>query len=170
MNKTVIIQASSRSKGDTFKIVNHIVSNHDFAIIDLNTKNIKNYDYDYKNQDDDFLEVIKDVIKNYDTIIFATPIYWYTMSGLLKVFFDRISDLIRIHKDIGRKLRGKSMAIISVSNHDDLKDGFIMPFKESANYLGMNYLGSVHSYFENDEINEKVSTRISDFISNINGF
>jgi multimeric flavodoxin WrbA len=43
----------------------------------------------------------------------VTPVYWYTMSGIMKVFFDRFSDLLRIEKDLGRKLRGKSMAVIS---------------------------------------------------------
>lgn len=167
MNKTVIIQGSSRSVGDTSKIVNYITSNNTFGVIDLYTKNIGHYDYEYKNQDDDFIELITNIVNTYDTIIFATPVYWYTMSGILKVFFDRISDLIRIHKDTGRQLRGKNMAMISITNHDDLIDGFSMPFVESANYLGMNYLGDIHTYVENDTINEEVKHRIDSFIKTL---
>ena len=48
MSSTVIIQASSRSHGDTSKIVNYISSLTGFDVIDLNTKNIKHYDYEYK--------------------------------------------------------------------------------------------------------------------------
>ncbi len=96
------------------------------------------------------------VIETYDTIIFATPVYWYSMSGILKVFFDRISDLLRIHKDTGRALRGKNMAMVSCSNHDDLVDGFSTPFKESSNYLEMNYLGDIHTFIENDNINHSI--------------
>ena len=167
MSKTVIIQASSRSNGDTSKIVNYIVSNNNFDVIDLHTKTIGHYDYDYKNEDDDFINLITSIIDNYDTIIFATPVYWYSMSGILKVFFDRISDLIRIHKDTGRKLRGKNMAMFSCSNYDDLKKGFSMPFVESAKYLGMNYLGNIHTYIENDSINNEIKLRIDAFIKNI---
>ncbi|GAA4896977.1 hypothetical protein GCM10023311_22170 [Flaviramulus aquimarinus] len=167
MNKTVIIQASSRSDGDTSKIVNHLATNNNIDIIDLWTKNIGHYDYDYKNANDDFIDLITDIIETYDTIIFATPVYWYSMSGVLKVFFDRISDLIRIHKDTGRKLRGKNMAMVSSSNHDDLKDGFSMPFKESANYLGMNYLGNIHTYIENDVIPDEIKLRMGAFIKTI---
>ena len=166
MSKTVIIQASSRSDGDTSKIVNYIRSTTDYDVIDLNTKNIAHYDYQYKNQADDFVNLITDIVDNYDTIIFATPVYWYTMSGILKVFFDRISDVLRIHKDTGRKLRGKNMAMISTSNHDDLKLGFSMPFVESAKYLGMNYLGDIHTYIEEGKINEAVAMRIRNFIKN----
>jgi multimeric flavodoxin WrbA len=69
MNKTVIIQGSSRSDGDTSKIVNYIASNNNFEVIDLHTKNIGHYDYDYKNEGDDFIELITNIIETYDTII-----------------------------------------------------------------------------------------------------
>lgn len=167
MNKTVIIQGSSRSDGDTSKIVNYMVTNNAIDVIDLYTKNIGHYDYEYKNQDDDFIELFTNVINKYDTIIFATPVYWYTMSGVMKVFFDRISDLLRTQKDTGRQLRGKNMAMISASNQDDLINGFSMPFVETANYLGMNYLGDIHTYVENDNLNKEVKLRIDGFIENI---
>lgn len=167
MNKTVIIQGSSRSTGDTSKVVNYIASRNAVDVIDLYTKNIGHYDYAYKNQDDDFIELITSIINAYDTIIFATPVYWYTMSGVMKVFFDRISDLIRIHKDTGRKLRDKNMAMISTSNHDDLINGFNMPFVESANYLGMTYLGDIHTSVEDDTLTETMKSRIDGFIKHI---
>ena len=167
MNKTVIVQGSSRSGGDTSKIVNYMASKNTIDVIDLYTKNIGHYDYEYKNKDDDFIELITNIIKTYDTIIFATPVYWYSMSGVLKVFFDRISDILRIYKDTGRQLRGKNMAMISTSNHDDLIDGFNIPFVESAKYLGMNYLGDIHTYVQNDTLNEKTKLRIDDFIKHI---
>ena len=139
MNTTVIIQGSSKSNGDTNTILNYLNTSNQFDIIDLNTKNIGHFDYDFKNANDDFLQLMEEIIEKYDTIIFVTPVYWYSMSGILKVFFDRISDLLKTEKDIGRKLRGKSMAMISCSNANDLKEGFSMPFIETANYLGMNY-------------------------------
>lgn len=164
MNKTVIVQGSSRSHGDTSKIVNYITSKNNIDVIDLLTKHITHYDYEHKNANDDFLDVITHIIKNYDTIIFITPVYWYTMSGILKVFFDRISDLLTIRKDLGRKLRGKNMAMLSISNHDDLKKGFSMPFIETAKYLGMPYLGDIHTYIEDDIISDDVKQKIDAFL------
>ncbi|WP_242203634.1 flavodoxin family protein [Aestuariivivens insulae] len=168
MSKTVIIQGSSRSHGDTGKVVNYIASENDFDIIDLSTKTIGHFDYEYKNQNDDFMGLITDIIETYDTIIFATPVYWYSMSGTLKVFFDRMSDLLKIHKDLGIKLRGKNMAMLSCSNSDDLKKGFNMPFYETANYLGMNYLGDTHTFIDKDTINQDIKQRITAFIKAIN--
>ena len=157
MTKTVIIQGSSRSKGNTNKIINHITGSTNYDVIDLYDKNINHFDYGFNNKNDDFIPLIKNVLEKYDTIIFATPVYWYSMSGILKVFFDRLSDLLYVEKDLGRKLRGKNMAMISCGSGPDLKDEFSMPFIESANYLGMHYLGNVHTWLENDtEISEEV--------------
>ncbi len=164
MNKTIIIQGSARPKGDTNTIVNYMALKNGYDVIDLYSKNIGHYDYDYKNEGDDFLPLISNIIKNYNTIIFATPVYWYTMSGHMKVFFDRISDLIRIHKDLGRQLRGKNMAMVSCSNSNDVISGFNRPFVESANYLGMNYLGDIHTWVENDNIPVEVKGIIDGFI------
>ena len=163
MNKTVIIQGSSKSNGDTNTVVNYLNTTNQFDIIDLNTKSIGHFDYDFKNANDDFLEIMKEVIEKYDTILFATPVYWYSMSGILKVFFDRISDLLKTEKDIGRKLRAKNMAMISCSNANDLKEGFSMPFIESANYLGMNYLGDIHTWVGDGDINVEAKKLIEDF-------
>ena len=166
-NRTVIIQGSSRSNGDTNKIVRYIALDTNIDIIDLNTKKIGHYDYDYKNAEDDFIGLMENIIMNYDIIIFATPVYWYTMSGIMKVFFDRISDLLRIHKDLGRQLRGKKMAMLSCNNHNDLVKGFSMPFVESANYLGMQYLGDMHTWVEDGKIPEEVKLTINAFVKNI---
>lgn len=167
MKKTVIIQGSSRSVGDTSRIVNYMAKKNGIDVIDLNTKTIGHYDYDYKNSSDDFISLMTQIISSYDTIIFATPVYWYSMSGIMKTFFDRISDLLRIHKDLGRQLRGKNMAMISTSNNDDLTKGFNMPFVESAKYLGMTYLGDIHTWVEGDTIPEDVKTKIDNFLVKI---
>jgi len=167
MNTTVIIQGSSRSKGDTNKIVNYIAKKNNFDVIDLYTKNIGHYDYEYKNSSDDFIGLMTEIIEKYNTIVFATPVYWYSMSGILKVFFDRISDLLRIHKDLGRQLRGKNMIMISSNNSDNRIGGFSMPFRESAKYLGMNYLGDIHTWIENDEINQETKNIIDNFFEKI---
>lgn len=66
------------------------------------------------------------------------------MSGILKVFFDRISDLLTIEKDLGRQLRGKGFGAMSCSLNSAVEDVFWHPFKSTANYLGMIYLGNVH--------------------------
>ena len=142
--KKVIIKGSSRSDGNTTRIVNAIAKQEDITIIDLNDYNISYYDYESKNRDDDFLPLIRKIIDSYEIFIFATPIYWYSMSGVMKVFLDRFSDLITIEKETGRKLRGKKVAVLSNSPDKEIDYDFYMPFRKSSGYLGMEYLGHKH--------------------------
>lgn len=143
-NRKVIIVGSSRSKGNTTKIVEGIANKFQIDVINLSEYQISHYDYESKNRDDDFLPLIKRIIDEYDTLIFATPVYWYSMSGIMKVFFDRFSDLLRIEKETGRKLRGKEFAVISNSHDNEIEHDFYIPFKKTADYLGMIYIGEKH--------------------------
>lgn len=142
--KTVIIVGSSRTAGNTNRIAREIASKFGFDLINLSDYSYSYYDYESNNLDDDFLPLIRKIISNYDTLIFATPVYWYSMSGVMKVFFDRFSDLIRIEKETGRKFRGKKMAVLSNSHDSVIEDEFYIPFKKSAAYLGMEYIGQQH--------------------------
>lgn len=89
------------------------------------------------------------------------------MSGILKTFLDRISDCLKIEKDVGRKLRGMEMAVLSCGSDKQLKDGFHMPFVETSKYLGMNYIGDVHCWIENNNLPHLVETKLGDFINQI---
>jgi multimeric flavodoxin WrbA len=151
-NNKVIIVGSSRSNGNTSKVISTISEKNNIDVVNLNDYTISYYDYESKNLDDDFLPLIKSIIKKYDTLIFATPVYWYNMSGIMKVFFDRFSDLIRVEKEEGRKLRGKNMFVISNSHDDKIDTSFYIPFQKSADYLGMNYTGEIH--FNADKVKE----------------
>lgn len=153
-NKAVIIVGSSRNQGNTMRVSEQISEKMNFDIINLNDYQISYYDYDSKNKDDDFLPLVKNIIEKYDTLIFSTPVYWYSMSGVMKVFFDRFSDLIRIEKDWGRKLRGKKMFVVSNTHDDELDYDFYLPFRLSAEYLGMQYWGNHH--YNCDEENLKI--------------
>ena len=136
-----------------------------YQIIDLKSKLIETFDYEFKNSNDDFLPLIKDIVNNYEIIIFATPVYWYTMTGTMKIFFDRISDCLTTEEETGRKLRGKEMAVLSCGSDKELKNGFHMPFIETANYLGMKYAGEVHCWLEDNEIPEDVKQQLNKFTS-----
>ncbi len=165
--KGVIIQASSRANGNTHRVVSFVKERTGFDSIDLSTKKIGHYDYQFKNNTDDFLPLIKKITEEYEVFIFATPVYWYAMSGILKVFMDRITDCLQIEKEIGRKLSQKSMGMISCGSDSELKDGFTMPFKETANYLQMSYLGDVHTWIENDAIPTSVKNELIRFSDQI---
>jgi len=164
----IIIQGSSRSKGNTNQIAKIIQDGLGGEIIDLKQHNIGSYSYEHENRNDDFLPIMKRIVE-YDTIIFITPVYWYAMSGTMKIFFDRITDCLQIEKEIGRKLKGKNMLAISCGSDGIETEGFFVPFKNSAEYLGMNYLGDLHTWIENEIPEHEVLIKIKSFVADING-
>ncbi len=166
-NQIVIINGSARKNGNTSKVLDHLAQPFQFDRIDLIDYVIKHFDYDFNNKDDDFLSLIKRIISSYNTIIMATPIYWYTMSGHMKVFFDRLSDLLKIEKEMGRLLRGKSMAVIANSGANDIKKGLYIPFEASAEYLGMSYIGSVHIAISEEGLDQENRDKLLNFYKNL---
>ena len=151
----VIIFGSSRSFGNTRKIIDDILGPSGIQLFDLNNFDISLFDYEHLNRNDDFIPLIEKLVA-YDTWIIATPVYWYSMSTQHKIFLDRFSDLLRIKKDLGRKLRGKKLFVIA-SFQSSYPKGFDDTFGQICEYLGMEYLGSsfIYSGTENEEYLQK---------------
>ena len=160
--KKVVIVGSSRNDGDTANLTKQLIEKSEWDLVNLNDYEFSYFDYEHKNRNDDYLNLMKQIAEKYETLIFATPVYWYSMSGIMKVFFDRLSDLLTIEKELGRKLRGKKMAVISCSTGENLGENFWLPFSESARYLGMEYIGNTHTI-----VGEKNELKITEFIKQI---
>ncbi len=150
---------SSRSDGNTKRVCDYISTLKDIPIFDLNDYKIGYYDYDHQNQEDDYFPLMEKIL-DFDTLIFATPVYWYAMSATMKTFFDRITDLLKIRKDLGRQLRGKNMKVVCCSSDQEEFPEFWKPFERSAEYLGMQYQGAVHTWIEENEIPVLVKNRL----------
>lgn len=161
--KKVIIVGSSRKDGNTGKMVQELTTHSGWDVLDLNDYNVGYYHYEYQNKEDDYISLMQHITDNYQVLVFATPVYWYAMSGIMKVFFDRITDLLEIEKELGRKLRGKGMAAVSCSIGQNLGKYFWLPFSETANYLGMHYLGHLHTITDKDE-----TENLKKFVKKIN--
>lgn len=165
--QTVIILGSSNSHGDTRKIVEAVRKKVKADLVDLNEFNIGYFDYEFKNQDDDFFKTIEQILE-YDNIIFASPVYWYSMSAVMKTFFDRLSDLLKIRKPLGRRLRGKTMWVISSSSDAEVFPSFLKAFELSAEYLGMRFGGNLWGWIEEGQIPVGLKDELISFVEKIN--
>lgn len=74
--KKVIILGSARKQGNTEEAAKELITDSDWDLIDLNNYNFSYYDYSHRNRNDDFIPLVNKISKSYDTIIFATPVYW----------------------------------------------------------------------------------------------
>lgn len=114
-------------------------------VIDLSTTRMSPYDYEHRNRDDDFEPLMKRVLE-FDRIIFASPVYWYSVSPPMKVFLDRISDFLDLPDllDDGRRLRGKTAYVVCTSIYEEAPASFLGAFRDTFDYLGMNFGGVAH--------------------------
>lgn len=145
-----LIVGSSRPNGNTVTLASWLANELEEEYIDLARLNISYYDYEHKNIDDDFLGVVQRMIES-QTIVLLTPVYWYSMSAQMKTFVDRISDLVTIRKDLGRKLRGKNLFLLSTGAGKDAGFAFEAPIEQTATYLGINFKGFSHFFMEKPE-------------------
>ena len=137
MADILFIMGTARGDRNTRKMVDAVL-NHlpEARFLDLSELTIA--PYEYEEQYDDF-EIAAKAIEEAKTIIFATPIYWYSMSGLMKNFFDRMTDLTDQYKSIGKGMKGKTMFGIFAGG--DLPEYFVPVFSDTANYFDMNWGG-----------------------------
>lgn len=146
MTPPLILNGSARRDGDTARAVAAFVPAFPGAITAMLCQTrIAPYVYAPARLDDDFVPLV-DAMLATDDIVFATPVYWYAMGWPMKVFFDRLTDLLR---DAGLRKRGRALAgrrgwLIAVGTDPALPPGFEEPFKRTCRYFGMNWGTSVY--------------------------
>ena len=114
-----------------------------YDLVDLQQLKISPFDYDHANKNDDHLSVIQSMI-HAKSVVFATPVYWYAMSSQMKIFFDRLSDLLTIRNDLLPKLKGRRCFLAATGTDANLPEGFETPFRRTCDYLDMVYCRSLY--------------------------
>ena len=133
----VVISASARPQSHTCATVEALFGQ--LPTIHLCEKNIRPYSYDLPTDCDDFLPLMHHLVA-YDPWIIATPVYWYTMSAQLKIFWDRCTDLLKHHRDVLNAMQGKRVLLV-VSSHSGMPEEFSLPIQKTVEYLKMQWGG-----------------------------
>lgn len=145
--RAAVLLASSRSDGNTRQLVEAAFPPDVARYEDLARLRIGYYSYDQSQEGDDFLPLIDRLLEDRLWVV-ATPVYWYTMSAQTKTFLDRLTDLLTTHKDRGRRVRGKSWAVVSSGSEELLPPHFEEPFALTCEYLSVRYLGAHYAPFD----------------------
>ncbi len=146
MRTIIALLGSSRRNGNTGRLMDSLASELGIEVVDLSEKKISAFDYEHKNRADDFEPLMEQVLRS-DAIIFASPVYWYAVSAPMKIFLDRISDYLDIPDllEEGRRLKGKHGYVVCTSVYDEVSSAFISAFRETFEYLGMEFGGVLHA-------------------------
>jgi len=151
--KPLIVLGSARKASDTGKLVTSLFPEGSATVVDLLDYTIAQYRYDGLYPPEDDFQRVVDLLLQHQQLVFATPIYWYAMSGLMKVFFDRMTDLVTVQKKTGRKLKGKQTFLLAVGAEEALPLGFEEPFRLTSEYFDMEFIASF--YCRTSEISVK---------------
>lgn len=144
--KICAILGAAGGHQNTLKFLQEFYAGQLLEIIDLNHFSLAHYSYSYQCCDD-FSALIYKILES-DLLVLATPVYWYTMSGVMKIFLDRLTDLLDGElKPLGEALNGKKVQLLATGGNLKLPIGFEVPFTGTAIYLGMDYMGAIYRQF-----------------------
>lgn len=148
----LLINGSSRENSNSVYLARQVLSEIQYTEI-----NLKNYDispiidkrhdkHGFVDVDmtDDYNKIIKKFIES-DTVVFSSPIYWYTVSSQLKLFIDRFSESLRIIEDFKEKLVGKNIYLVLVGGDQPREKGqiIIKQFEYICGFFPMNFKDSI---------------------------
>lgn len=100
----------------------------------------------FSNINDDYNAII-DRILPHDILIFSTPIYWYSMTGIMKNFIDRWSQTLRDpdYPDFKALMSSKKAYVIAVGGDEPYIKGLpmIQQFQYIFDFIGTTFEGYI---------------------------
>ena len=146
MKKILFMNASPNKDGATNKIGESLLKNKDYDKLQMSDYEVSQYGMV---KDNDQIKDILNIIKDYDTIVIGTPVYFYTVSGILKTFIDRLYLLeeakVLEGKDVYFFAQGYSPDEETVKTIHHLMD-------KASNVIGINLKGVVVDNYNGNKI------------------
>lgn len=151
--KIVVITGSPRKNGNSFAMTQAFVEalekkGYEVTRFDAAMKNVGGChacETCFKtgkacSYDDDFNTIAPNILEA-DTVVFSTPVYWYSIPAQIKAVLDKMFSFCVAGKDIA----GKECAIIACCEEDDMSvlDGVSIPIERSAALLKWKMIGEV---------------------------
>lgn len=160
MPRALAILGSARSDGNTAALLARLVEGRACDIIDLSESRITGFRYDQSYPaDDQFMATVERMIAA-PIVVFATPVYWYSFSTVMKNFLDRLSDLLMSRKDVGRRLRGTHWALLSSGSDPNPDPDLVSAFRRTCNYLGVECIAEVYGVEDGPFVHDAAAARV----------
>ncbi|MBM7702516.1 flavodoxin family protein [Metabacillus iocasae] len=135
----LILSGSTRKNGNTEYLATKAVEGLPHTVVSLADKNIKpivdmrHTEEGFSPVEDDYEEILQLILKH-DVLLFATPLYWYGMSGPMKDFFDRWSQYLRDERfPFKEELKKKKAYVVITGGSDANIKG--LPLIQQFNYI-----------------------------------
>lgn len=153
---SLAILGSGRSGGHTAAVLQHLVAGSDCEIVDLHRCKIELFRYSQEPTQDEFTGLVERIV-GADLTIFATPVYWYSYSAIMKNFIDRFSDLLIDNQDLVDRLRGKDFVLLSSGAVPEPEPALELAFEKFCGYFGANCVARLYARREDDFFDPKAA-------------
>ena len=101
MEKILFVNSSPNRDGNTYRIGEELLKDKEHDVLQMADYRISQYGQVF--DDDGMKDVLKEIDK-YDILVIGSPVYWYTVGGMLKTFIDRLYMLPEAEALRGKKL------------------------------------------------------------------
>lgn len=151
--KIAVITGSTRKNGNSFAMTQafveaaeargHTVQRFDAAFLNIGGCRACQTCYSTDKAcsfDDDFNRIAETLLEA-DAVVYAMPVYWYSIPAQIKGVIDRIFSLVIG----GKEVAGKKCALIACCEEEDatVMDGVRVPIERSAALLKWEMVGEV---------------------------
>ena len=101
MSKIIFMNGSPNKNGNTVRIGEELLKDNSYDILHMVDYRVDQYGSVTEN--DEIVKIFKQ-LEDKDIILIGTPVYWYTVGGILKTFIDRLYMLPEARILKGKKL------------------------------------------------------------------
>ena len=148
--KIAVIYGGTRSNGNTEILAQRVVAGLEVEWIYLNDFTIhpiedKRHDEEGFQRVEDDYEAVLGRMMNHEILLFATPIYWYSMSGQMKNFIDRWSQTMKTpeYADFKEQMGTKQAYLVAVGGDSPSIKGLplVQQFTYIFGFFGLSFEG-----------------------------
>ena len=147
---TLFINGSPNKKGNTAALANELLKGRDYEA--LNLVDYKIYSYGQEFADDQFAEIVAKM-KEAQTIVVGSPVYWHSMSGAVRTLLDRFYGPVQQGALKGSKLYFLFQGAAPTKQMLEFGEYTISRF---AGLYGMDYMGMATNTAEARELAAKL--------------
>ena len=133
--KNLIINGSPNKNGNTAALAAALLGGREYETINLTDYKIYSYG---QNFDEDQLDVVISKMKEADTIVIGSPVYWHNICGSVRNVLDRFYGLVS-----ERELEGRNMYFVfqGAAPEKWMLEAGEYTMKRFAGLYGMKYKG-----------------------------
>ena len=146
----LFINGSPNKNGNTAKLAAELLAGKKYET--LNLVDYKLYAYGQKFEDDQFSEILEKM-KEADTIVIGSPVYWHNMCGAVRNLLDRFYGPVSSGELSGRKL---AFVFQGAAPEAWMLEKAEYTMSRFAKMYGMEYAGMVTNEREAEKVSGKL--------------